>query len=249
MPKNHDFEISLRLDDLPSPHGFALHILDEYLQWQIKFRLDVFSKPLVDLMKYRYSERKDSFQTYLDLARSQNQRFTFQINGKPIEETTSKTEWEDIEIEVGRSYFDSKEEFAALSKALFDFLCLVLYLMVNEIEWAQTDGEEAKYEGALTSALVNKYERSRYNRAICLQFYGFECRGCGDALEKKYGPLGADVIHVHHIIPVSQMGGSYKLNPIRDLIPLCPNCHNIVHRINPPLAISDLHKITGLISN
>jgi len=52
------------------------------------------------------------------------------------------------------------------------------------------------------------------------------------------------VIHVHHIVPVSQMQSSYQLNPIKDLVPLCPNCHNIVHRINPPLELNDLRLLT-----
>ena len=119
-------------------------------------------------------------------------------------------------------------------------------MCVDEIEWSEENNYGA-YEGELISATINKYERSRYNRAICLRHFGFKCRGCGELLEEKYGPIGAEVIHVHHIIPVSQMGGSYKLNPIRDLIPLCPNCHNIVHRINPPLEIGELHKLTGMV--
>jgi 5-methylcytosine-specific restriction protein A len=82
-----------------------------------------------------------------------------------------------------------------------------------------------------------------------LAFYGFKCRGCGQILEEKYGPLGANVIHVHHIVPVSQMGGSYRLDPIKDLIPLCPNCHNIVHRVNPPISITELNELTGFEIN
>ncbi len=64
-------------------------------------------------------------------------------------------------------------------------------------------------------------------------------------MEEVYGPLGVNVIHVHHIVPVSQMGSSYRLDPIKDLIPLCPNCHTIVHRENPPLNVLSLREILG----
>ena len=106
------------------------------------------------------------------------------------------------------------------------------------------DSALGEAEGEKTLATINKYERSRYNRALCLRYYGFTCRGCGTHMETKYGPLGQDVIHVHHVVPVSLMGGSYRLNPIKDLIPLCPNCHNVVHRITPPLSIAELNART-----
>ena len=123
-------------------------------------------------------------------------------------------------------------------------MCIVLFLIIEDTEWtASTD--VGHVEGAIYSEIVKRYERSRYNRALCLKYYGFMCRGCGDQLAEKYGPIGADVIHVHHIVPVSAMGGSYQLNPIKDLIPLCPNCHNIVHKKNPPMAIGELNLLTN----
>ena len=79
---------------------------------------------------------------------------------------------------------------------------------------------------------------------MCLKYFGFTCRGCGELLAEKYGPLGIGVIHVHHIVPVSQMGDGYRLNPIKDLVPLCPNCHMVVHKTNPPISISELRVLT-----
>ena len=242
---NQGNELTIRLHELPEPHGFALKVNDDYLQWRIVFNLDTFSKPLVELLSKRYFERRESFQTYIDLAKEHNQKFLFRVNGQDISEING-TQWDEVEIEIAKSYFSTDEEYKSLTSLLLDFMCLVLFLLVDEIEWSEENNYGA-YEGELISATINKYERSRYNRAICLRHFGFKCRGCGELLEEKYGPIGAEVIHVHHIIPVSQMGGSYKLNPIRDLIPLCPNCHNIVHRINPPLEIGELHKLTGMV--
>lgn len=59
---------------------------------------------------------------------------------------------------------------------------------------------------------------------------GIMCKGCGFDFEKIYGELGRDFIHVHHINPLKIMGESYKIDPVRNLVPLCPNCHAMVHR-------------------
>lgn len=82
--------------------------------------------------------------------------------------------------------------------------------------------------------------RSPANRRACLEYHGFSCQACGEALEEKYGEIGRYVIHVHHVRPLSQMSEPEALDPLRDLVPLCPNCHNIVHRTNPPLGINQL---------
>ena len=57
----------------------------------------------------------------------------------------------------------------------------------------------------------------------------------GFNFERTYGEVGKDYIQVHHIIPVSQMEGGYQVNPIIDLIPVCPNCHAMLHRKDPPI--------------
>ena len=38
-----------------------------------------------------------------------------------------------------------------------------------------------------------------------------------------------NMIHVHHIVPVSEIGEEYVVDPVKDLIPVCPNCHMVLH--------------------
>ncbi|WP_416366797.1 HNH endonuclease [Pseudomonas sp. UFMG81] len=52
--------------------------------------------------------------------------------------------------------------------------------------------------------------------------------------------LAADGSHVHHIVPLSTIGAEYKLDPIKDLIPLCPNCHAVVRRGSEVMSIETL---------
>jgi 5-methylcytosine-specific restriction protein A len=78
-------------------------------------------------------------------------------------------------------------------------------------------------EGAKKQITVNAYERSPAARAICIQHYGLNCSVCGFNFEETYGEIGIGFIHVHHLKPLSEIGKDYKLNPITDLRPVCPN--------------------------
>jgi 5-methylcytosine-specific restriction enzyme A len=95
-------------------------------------------------------------------------------------------------------------------------------------------------EGALRQVLVNAYERDRTARRACIDHHGLACCVCCLLLEERYGALGAGFIHVHHVVPLSTLGPDYKLDPVKDLRPVCPNCHAMLHRQRPPLAIEAL---------
>ena len=86
------------------------------------------------------------------------------------------------------------------------------------------------WEGALKSVLVNKYERNILARRACLSKHGYSCMVCGFNFEEKYGEIGRDFIHVHHIVPISTIGQEYQIDPEKDLVPVCPNCHAMLHK-------------------
>lgn len=88
--------------------------------------------------------------------------------------------------------------------------------------------------------LVNRYERDPNKRAECLAHNGYECQICGFSFVTFYGELGRDFCHVHHIEPLSETGGERELDPTKDLIPVCANCHAMLHRKTPALKPSDL---------
>lgn len=88
------------------------------------------------------------------------------------------------------------------------------------------------YEGAVYQVTVNKYERSSIARQRCIEYNGTRCFVCGFDFENVYGELGKDFIHVHHIIPLNEIGKEYVVDYKKDLIPVCPNCHAMLHRTN-----------------
>ena len=95
-------------------------------------------------------------------------------------------------------------------------------------------------EGTRTQVLVNRYERDRNARDACIAHFGAKCVACGLDFGVKFGLLGEGFIHVHQKVPVSEIGANYVVDPVRDLIPVCPNCHAMIHRRNPPLTLEEL---------
>jgi 5-methylcytosine-specific restriction endonuclease McrA len=100
---------------------------------------------------------------------------------------------------------------------------------------------EAKEEGHRVKISVNKYERDPKNRKSCIKHYGPICSACEFDFSVAYGLIGSGYIHVHHLNPLSANDGrALKINPIKDLRPVCPNCHEMLHRANPPYSIEQL---------
>lgn len=95
-------------------------------------------------------------------------------------------------------------------------------------------------EGAMRRVTINAYERNPQARMVCLQHYGTACSVCGLAMGDIYGPEADGHIHVHHIRPISTIGKSYEIDPIRDLRPVCPNCHAVIRLGNPAYSIEQV---------
>jgi 5-methylcytosine-specific restriction protein A len=113
-------------------------------------------------------------------------------------------------------------------------------------EWTYRSPEELTdaegEEGGATRVWVNRYERNPRFRAACIARWGCMCAACGLQFSDRYGPLGNGFIHVHHLQPVSSSRSRRRIDPQRDLRPLCPNCHAMVHKQTPPLTVSELRK-------
>jgi 5-methylcytosine-specific restriction protein A len=101
-------------------------------------------------------------------------------------------------------------------------------------------------QDAVVRVLTNRYERDQDARRACLARYGTSCAACGFSFELTYGEIGMDFIQVHYIVPVVQLGGTYELDPITDLVPLCPNCHAMAHQgVGTPRTVAELRRIIG----
>lgn len=128
-----------------------------------------------------------------------------------------------------------------LEKEWFEFLRTqnIRYSPFSET----TDTTITYVEGAATQVTQTRYERNIFARNECLKHYGYSCSVCDFNFEKFYGSLGYKFIHVHHLTQVATIKQEYKVNPIHDLRPVCPNCHSMLHKQNPPLTIDELKEI------
>lgn len=103
-------------------------------------------------------------------------------------------------------------------------------------------GSRDLFEGAIREIRVNAYERNPTARALCIQHYGATCVVCDFDFGTAYGDIGQGFIHVHHLLELSQIGREYRVDPIADLRPVCPNCHAMLHRNRPALSIEQLRE-------
>lgn len=104
------------------------------------------------------------------------------------------------------------------------------------------DGEEF-YESAVRKIYVNRYERDSKARDACIEHFGSLCQVCGFSFEEEFGDLATGFIHVHHIIPLSKVGEDYIVDPVNDLIPVCPNCHAVLHLLGSPMKVETLREL------
>ena len=98
-------------------------------------------------------------------------------------------------------------------------------------------------EGALSQVWVNAYERSTKAVSACKAHHGTTCFICSFDFGKVYGEIGRGYIHVHHLVQLADIGKNYRVDPVKDLRPVCPNCHSMLHQRRPPLSIDELKKL------
>ena len=109
------------------------------------------------------------------------------------------------------------------------------------------DSPEGLPEGAVKSVKVNKYERNPSARKKCIAHHGAVCAVCRIDFGTQYGGVASGYIHVHHVVPISSIKKTYLLDPIKDLVPVCPNCHAVIHHgVKTPRTITEVRSLMGL---
>jgi len=98
-------------------------------------------------------------------------------------------------------------------------------------------------EGRIIQLNSKRFERSLKLRSQCINYHGTDCKICGFDFESVFGDLGANFCHVHHITPLSEVGMQHEVCPKKDLIPVCPNCHAMLHRRVPALQPTELREM------
>ena len=110
-------------------------------------------------------------------------------------------------------------------------------------------------EGKKKTIISQVYERSHLLREKAIEYYSRDgkivCLVCGFDFFETYGELGKGFIEIHHQKPIYQHEGTditkFLNEAVKDLSPLCSNCHRIIHRKRgQTLSVQELKDIIAL---
>ncbi|MBX3419387.1 MAG: HNH endonuclease [Pirellulaceae bacterium] len=116
---------------------------------------------------------------------------------------------------------------------------LIKRLIGTERKVNLSGNSQSKKEGRATVVLVSRYERDPQLRKACIKHFGYKCQICGFDFKDVYGEVGKNFIEVHHLLPLSKKSVR-KTNPIKDLLPVCSNCHSMIHRKTPEYSVKEI---------
>ncbi len=242
---------TIRFTDLPKPGGVSLIVSNLVSKIAVETVFDNFSKPLIQEMGDYLAEDLSIWLSLVESATRNGVHIYAEVNNISLSDMNDlpRGPWENFHLEVkttikgrdGRK--DAVEEAATVAASL-----LMALLSVEEIEPPDDLSDIVTHglgevEGRRMRVEINRYERSRKNRSACIAIYGEKCQVCFLDFGKMYGNLGRGYIEVHHRLPVSLMEQEYALSPKTDLIPVCSNCHRMMHRTWPPVEPETLKQI------
>ena len=226
-------------------HAEALHEIG-FINWTMK-RVNFSIGDLVYL--FMSDERRIRFLTMVTAEKCERGDIDYMIDEDDLYPDTYKLELvaeakneelkEDNLLKHGFKGGRSLQSPIYNNPELFEYI-LPFFSSSNIVYADEITHPELMPEGAKKEIVVNRYERSSVARAKCVAAHGCRCAVCGMDFEKMYGEIGRGFIHVHHIVPLSSIGKEYELDPINDLVPVCPNCHAMLHRRNPPYKPEEL---------
>lgn len=242
-----DVVASVRASDVDHPNGFTIQVRTYWRSIEASFEPDNFAGSLIRQMGNAGDDDKARLSTIMDSLVASGLRISMRVNGSHVSDFQSlpRAPWSALELKAVRLADPElgESKLTELAKEVCG-ACLapILALLSKDDDVALHQGEMGLPEGAKMRIEVNRYERSAANRAACIAIHGARCKVCEFDFELVYGQLGAGFIEVHHQTMVSRMGAGYTVDPRIDLVPLCSNCHSMVHRIDPPLDVEGLRK-------
>ena len=104
--------------------------------------------------------------------------------------------------------------------------------------------EPEKYvEGATKTISMSMSRTLGISQGLLRCIQPIACSVCDFNFGSDYGEIGEGFIHVHHLKQLADIGEMYELDPIKDLRPVCPNCHAMLHKRRPAFSIEELKEI------
>lgn len=231
-------QIGVRVAGLDRPNGFEVLVRVQLRSVYADLAFDNLARPLIELIDSASDASWDQFDAQLNALDIAGARVTVKVDGSDYAKSTYPS--------VSSLAFSARQlnwegtvdsSVASLASAL---LALALSLIpLKDTSLAYTETSEASpgayaVEGRKYQGIYTKYERSRSNRAIAILLHGTTCVVCGFNFKDTYGETGFGYIEIHHRTPVHLMLEERVVDPVDELVPLCANCHRMVHTKTPP---------------
>ncbi len=206
-----------------------------------------FMEPVFQAIESNGKANAQSIRAFETLFLSKGGSLSYKINGqkhtnKPLESFLA-TRWMSFAVRYESAFTEVYDRlnfyYDNFKSDLMSFAGFILLFS----SYQQTEELHTHEEGREYLTTSTRYERNPINRELCLASKGYRCSVCGIDMGKVYGEIGKQFIEVHHSIPVSAYGHERLIDPLQELFPVCPNCHAMLHRKNPPYSIDELRQI------
>ncbi|MBY6018721.1 HNH endonuclease [Halomonas denitrificans] len=241
--------ISLTPEGYNPAHTFAIEVAIEWRRLELSFVPGKFAGPLLQAMSEADASGRAVFKAVLEDCEELGAKIIVSPNG--MEHRFNDVDlwnatWRRLSFQLSKGSLelgaeDGIQDFEIVQQWATRFAAAVVSLL--PLEEHEAEELEGFPEGAVQMVEVNRYERDRRNRAAALAIHGSACLACGMDFGRTYGPDADGYIEVHHVVPVSLLGPDYVIDPKEDLVPLCPNCHAVAHRRNPPFSVAEIKKL------
>ena len=242
----------LRPRGLLPDHTFGIRTTLQWRRLRIEFEPGKFAGSLLEEMGNAEAEGRSAFLAVLADSSRLGSQIDLEINGVRLpfdDENVWSQSWNRLlfsmnkgQLELGVDEGEPDAQIVCQWTARFS--AAVVAILPTEEIIKNTESEVIGYpEGSVIAVKANRYERDKRNRAAAIAIHGTACKGCGLEMSTRYGSVASGYVEIHHITPVSELGAGYIIDPARDLVPLCPNCHAVVHRRKPPLTVYELQAL------
>jgi len=231
--------------------GFKIKIQLGWKTINASFVLGNLAKALLFEMRLAFAKNRSIFNLMANNIQENGGILSVNINGDNVRldnyDFWPET-WHYLQINLHTRPIESYLDFGAdpglfsyLVKWSYLFLSLIMTLLPLRDDIEEQDEQIGYVEGIKTQFTGDRYERSRVNRMACIAANGFRCKVCGFDFGETYGQVGEGFIHVHHLIPLSQSGDEGRVfDPVKELVPVCPNCHAMIHKRTPPYSLEEI---------
>jgi len=235
--------LDVRVDGLDRPHGFFIQCWSGLSFVYANLELDSLAGGLLRVLSSAGAQEWEEFLSTLASLAKVGYRIEVRLDGSTMR-AAPKSEVSSFEMSAKSIEWQGDVNLAVadLGAALAAAFMSMLPLDNPDLDPAGSPNDW-KIEGSRSRMLRNHYERSRSNRALAILAHGTACMVCGFDFERNYGPFGKGYVEIHHLTPVHLMETPRVVNPLDELVPLCSNCHSMVHRVDPPIPPDTLREI------